>query len=184
MAECPVEISAGEIIVRGICSPYHVKNDRLKASAFMPPPESDEISVMRYDYLGGDGCKQYAKRLADPLGKPAKEYCGLAALAVTDVTQAELQVVDSRSVYMGHADIKFPFPRPRNEPADSQKTETLKSLADRLRSMAKFFRDVAPDGPRWTGPDLRIELFDSRAISPGFQPPLRLTPRTETSGLD
>lgn len=52
------------MIVRGICSPYHVSSKgKLKPEAYDPTPETDEVSVMRADYLGVDGCKEKAKAL-------------------------------------------------------------------------------------------------------------------------
>ena len=68
----PREIDDAEAIARGICSPYHYKKGKLRPNAYRAPANSDEVSTMRADWIEADVCKRHAKKLEDPLTKPAK----------------------------------------------------------------------------------------------------------------
>ena len=72
MSPWPREIVDDEPIVRGICSPYHVKKGKLLSAAYLPPYESEEVSVMRVAWIGADACKQHAKDLEDHTTVPKK----------------------------------------------------------------------------------------------------------------
>src|ERR1700720_3288577 len=102
----PREIAPNEPIVRGICSPYHVSSSgKLKPEAYDPTPDTDEVSILRADWIWPRRTKQRAKRVADPSKK--KVYRGLAVLTPHEITTAGAAIVDTREHYRGHADIKL-----------------------------------------------------------------------------
>lgn len=80
MSIWPREIADEEVIARGICSPFHVrKNGTLKPTAYLPPNDTDEISVMRASWIGADACKRHARLLENP--HEGKIYRGIALLS-------------------------------------------------------------------------------------------------------
>src|SRR5438876_9799331 len=102
---CPTPIGDSENIVRCVCSPYHVSSKgKLKPEAYDPTPNTDEVSVIRSDFKGADFCKINAKELEQP--EKQKIYRGLAVLSAKQIRLEGADVVDSREIYEGHADIK------------------------------------------------------------------------------
>jgi hypothetical protein len=88
----PLHVADDERIVRAIYSPYHVtKQNRLEHQTYDPTPNTDEISTMRFEYMGQRFCKRKAKSFEDRKAK--KEYRGFAILRMSAVRKAEMQVV-------------------------------------------------------------------------------------------
>jgi len=115
MPDVPIEIANEEAIVRGICSPYHVSSKgKLKPEAYDPSPATDEVSVIRHAYVGSDFCKKKAKELEDR--EKRKIYQGLAVLSARQIRSVGSEVVDSRQIFFGHADIKHGFDLIEGEP--------------------------------------------------------------------
>lgn len=150
----PVEIADGECIIRAICSPYHYKNATLLPKAFDPPYERDDVSVMRGEYLSPHTCKEKGKALRNPAVK--KEYVGLVVLRAQSIREAGAEVVDSRHIYCGHADIlhgeRFKFPR--EEPADSPLRYELRERNKALVEASIVHLDPDPTGVGWNGAPL------------------------------
>ena len=150
MKSFPHEVSDTEIIIRGICSPYHVSsNGKLKSSAFDPTPGTDEVSVMRHDWIGTEACRDRSKNLADP-GKN-KIYRGMAILTAASIRQAGADIIDSRIHFPGHADIKHGFVTQIGEPPSAAVLHALRSRTKLLAKMANFFVDPEPDSISWQG---------------------------------
>src|SRR5690349_19394828 len=102
----PVHVSGDERVVRAIYSPYHLdKQNNLKHQAYNPTPATDEISVMRLEYMGVQLCKRKAKSFENPAQR--KVYRGFAVLRTSILRASDMDVVDSRKYYCGHADIKL-----------------------------------------------------------------------------
>ena len=146
------EIAEDELLVRGICTPYHydVKNGTLKKNAFHQKPMSKGVSVCRNAILNVDECRKKAKLLNNPDQK--KEYIGLAVVSVGAVRKAGSIVNDTRHVYYGHADIFHDIPDP--EPQEALKPELAEKLKDRLENIlkyAQFFIDPSPTADNWSG---------------------------------
>jgi hypothetical protein len=113
----PREIADSEAIVRGICSHYHVKKGKLQLNAYRPPADREDVSVMRCDWIGANGCKQHAKDIEDPTSKPPKFYQGMAVLSAKHIRDTGARVVDSREQqFDGHADILHGIKFVRGEP--------------------------------------------------------------------
>jgi hypothetical protein len=154
----PVRVSSDERILRAIYSPFHVgKNNRLKHQAFDPTPKTDEISVMRLEHMGECLCKSKAKSFENPAKK--KKYRGFAVLRVSTVRDSDMDVVDSRKYYCGHADVKLRLPElyaaEPGEPMPPELGKRLKDLKAALLLSSNYEVDQHPDLLRWLGGNLQ-----------------------------
>ena len=153
----PLNVSGDERILRAIYSPFHVdKNNRLKTGAYNPTPKTDELSIMRFEYLGTRLCKRKARSFENP--KHKKEYRGFAVLRVSRVRNAEMEVVDSRRHYCGHGDIKLLMEQLRgrepHEPLPPEVGKQLEDLKRRLLTASKYVQDPDPQHTHWRGAKL------------------------------
>ena len=153
----PVQVADGERIARAICSPYHFKKNKVTVRAFDPTPGTDEISVSRLDYLGADGCKQRAQLLNDP--DQQKQYVGFSVLRTATVRKHGMDVIDSRQVYCGHADIKLGLADlitdfVPGEPLDPELRLKIRDFGQLLLQSQKYHADPAAGSPQWTGAEL------------------------------
>ncbi|MGB2678475.1 MAG: hypothetical protein WAN12_15430 [Candidatus Acidiferrum sp.] len=143
----PVKVAEDERIVRAIYSPFHVdKHDRLKHQAYHPTPKTDEISVMRLEYMGATLCRRKARSFENPAKK--KEYSGFAVLRAATVCSHGMQIVDSRRYFCGHADIRLMMEelanRESDEPLSPEVGKRLKDLKERLVKASTFISDPHP----------------------------------------
>ncbi|MFM0543990.1 hypothetical protein PQR29_04605 [Paraburkholderia strydomiana] len=146
----PLEIDDAEIIVRGMCTPYHVSSKgKVKPEAFDPTPGTDEVSVMRYDGMGADACKSQALQLEDPTQQ--KVYRGLAALTAFTIRGEGAAVIDSRHHFYGHADIKLGFVVQPGEPLPPETLLRLRALTKALAKAVRYYPDPSPATPAWLG---------------------------------
>ncbi|MDH5824943.1 hypothetical protein QFW77_18410 [Luteimonas sp. RD2P54] len=147
----PVEIDENELIVRVVRSPYHLNKSesRLTPSAFRPPPGRRDLSVIRWRYTIPDG--RELKTKIRSIGNCAEaRYKGLAALIASECLAANVELVDSREQFLGHADILMPYAVPNHEPADGSIADTLAAIRAALRDAAKYHPDPAPEAQLWT----------------------------------
>jgi len=151
MCDIPVDIGDRELIVRGILDIHLDKKGKLKSNAFRPKANTDDVSVMRHDYMGSDACKVTARGLAHG----TIEYRGLAVLLASEVRRAGSQVTDSREGnYCGHAHISHGIVVPPDEPVPSEQTLRLDERLRELRITARYYADPEPPKDAWTGPTL------------------------------
>ena len=156
MSEWPLEIADREVIVRGICSPYHVnRKGKLQWRAYAATPGTDEVSVIRADWVGADECKRRAKSLEDPNVKPPKVYAGFAVLNRVEIRAAGADVQDSRHVYPGHSDIKLGLIEIGGDPLPPEELETLRDRQKMLANSARYLSDPSPGGENWSGLPLK-----------------------------
>ncbi|MGB9337252.1 MAG: hypothetical protein WCB14_19740 [Candidatus Acidiferrales bacterium] len=120
-------------------------NGKLKTNAFRPKAGTDEVSVMRHDFMGSDGCKTKAREIA------ATKYQGLAVLRAREIREVGASVEDSRVYYCGHAHIAFGFVLPIGEPPTSDRSEQLVKKLQALKRAARYCADPNPSGATWTG---------------------------------
>jgi hypothetical protein len=152
----PRDIAADEAIARGICSPYHLKkNGKLDANAYWPPPDSDEISTMRADWIGADACKKRARRLENPA--QGKVYKGLAVLSASQIRQSGAGLIDTRHIFRGHADIKHGIVPSKGNPPPAEKPKELRDRCKALADLANYLPDPDPATSTWAGPPLRYK---------------------------
>jgi hypothetical protein len=155
MSSWPREIADPEVIARGICSPYHVKNGKLKPVAYRPPYDTDEVSTMRADWIGPDACKRHARDLEHP--SEGKIYTGLAVLSASQIRQLGAMIVDTREVFRGHADIKHGIVPRKGDPLPAEQLKQLRDRTKALAALANYFPDPDPQSMNWSGPCLRYK---------------------------
>ncbi|MEW6368777.1 MAG: hypothetical protein AB1714_29465 [Acidobacteriota bacterium] len=164
MRDWPREIADAETIVRGICSPYHVsKSGTLKPTAFDPAPNTDEVSVLRHDWIGTEECRRRSRALENAEQK--KVYRGMAALSARQIRDSGAEVVDSREEFEGHTDIKHGFVVRPGEPLPPAALLAMRERNRALARIAMYYPDPDPAGAVWTGPPLRPR--DDKHGSPG-----------------
>jgi hypothetical protein len=152
MSAWPREIADAEVIVRSICSPYHIKNGKLTPTAYRSPPDRDEVSTMRADWIGSDACKQRAKKLENPV--EGKIYRGLAVLSAGQIRRLGATIVDSREVFEGHSDVKLGIIVRKGDPPPAKQLKFLRDREKSLANLANYYPDPDPPSPNWTGPKL------------------------------
>jgi hypothetical protein len=154
VCDIPEKVSDEEVIVRGVCSPYHVKDGKIKRGLYDPTPDTDEISVMRHNYMGSDACKVKAKELEDRAHN--KIFEGLAVLSALQIRSTHFDVKDSRdSAYLGHADIKVGIIVPRGgEPLPPEQLQVLRDRQKMLLRLTNYFPDPDRQATNWTGEKL------------------------------
>lgn len=152
MIDWPLDIGDEEVIIRGICSPFHASasKKKLKADAFEPTPGTDEVSVLRHAIIDANGCKAHAKAIADPAS--GKTYQGVAALNAGAIRHVGAQISDSRAEFLGHADIKLGVVRPlENDPPSPEDIQRLTAIKRALLKIAKYHPDSDADSDIWSG---------------------------------
>jgi hypothetical protein len=113
----------------------------------------DEVSVMRRAFVDDQFSKDKAKDIelsgACKRGD-MKEFRGFAVISAAQIRQCGSMVVDSRHVYLTHADIIHGFVPVKNEPLPAWLNDRL----DGLKELARFTPDPDPNRWRWIGPAL------------------------------
>lgn len=155
MSTWPREIADDEAIARGICSPHHVKNGRLTPNAYRAPYDTDEVSVMRANWIGADACKSRAKTLENL--NEHKVYRGLAILSVSQTRQSGAGIIDTREIFEGHADIRHGIIEKRGEPLPPEELKKLRDRCKALAALANYYPDPDPASEPWTGPPLHYK---------------------------
>lgn len=88
-------ISDDEFCIRCILSPLfcHSTKEKLKENAFLPPPNSDEVSLLRLMYTDLDRCKAHAKRIEEKMKDRINDisYRGLASITQRDVKETNVK---------------------------------------------------------------------------------------------
>ncbi len=128
----PHEIADNEILIRAVTS-WHVRNGKLQGGLFRHP--ADEVSVSRRHWIRPWLAKFIAKaRVENSQLSPPKLYTGLAFVSAAIIRSKGSAVVDSRSEYLGHADVQ-------NRIANQQVGEALP--ADVAKIVNKRAKDIA-----------------------------------------
>jgi hypothetical protein len=149
MVDMPVEIADKEKIVRAIKVPSHVnRSSKLKPAAFRSAPGTDEVSVMRHDFLGTECSRTKAKTI----GKEA--YVGLAVIRASQIREIGSSVTDSRVEFWGHAHISHGIIVERDEPLQSALNMQLTERCRAIARAATYHPDPEPNSVQWLGGDL------------------------------
>lgn len=151
MSTWPLEISDAETIVRGICSPFHVSSSgKLKPQAFDPTPGTEDVSVLRHDWIGVNVCRDYSRKLENLASQ--KVYRGMAVLTASQIRSAGAEVKDSRNLFQGHADIKLGYLTPAGDPPPAEVVFAKRERTKLLASAAQYHADPDPAADSWLGP--------------------------------
>lgn len=159
----PNQYNDEEIILRIVYSPYHIdlEKNQIKSSAFQPPPNRVDVSVLRINYTTADFCKQHGQRFAIP---SKKYYQGFGAFKVADLNEirseddTEPRIVVSKifeprkrlflpmhgDIIMGKLENGVP---PSNQ---------MKRRAKKIKKIVTLFRDPNPDSKKWKGDEIKI----------------------------
>jgi hypothetical protein len=132
-------------------TPHHLNKKRtgITRKAFVGPAEIDEVSISRSPYVDAVVAKFWAKAIVQSL--PDKAYVGLAFVAVHKVREAQSDVVDSRSEYLGHGDMRHGIVMPkRGVPLPPPVLLQLDKQLDAIVSAAVYVRDPNPKSFRWS----------------------------------
>ncbi len=146
--DLPTEIVDEERIVRLVRTPNHVKKNELAPAAFRSQAGTDDVSVVRHNYMGSDFCKSKGKEIM------AAAYVGLAVVNAQAIRNTGSSIQDSRDEYCGHAHISHGVILPRDEPPNSEMNLFITERCRALVKVATLYRDPAPTKVKWTGPQL------------------------------
>jgi len=154
MCDIPIEVAGEEKIVRAIKSPYHIdkRKNRLRHQAFRSKPGTDEVSVIRHQYMGSDFCKTKAKEIVAQ--DPSAIYVGLAVLHADAIRGTSSAIHDSRNVYCGHAHISHGIILLPGDPPNAEQNLVLTERCKALCAAALYHADPDPSAPSWTGPTI------------------------------
>ena len=100
---------------------------------------------MRHDYLGSEFCREKSKEICK------EAYAGMASLLVRTVRRIGSDVVDTREVFLGHADMPHGYVFVPNEPPPPEIALKIKELV----AHAVLHLDPDADAATWTGADLK-----------------------------
>ena len=156
ISEIPPKINDNEEIIRGVYHPANfTKANKIKKNVFMPPPEKDELSVLRLNYSSHKRCKFHCKQIQVPNNR---NYWGLSQLSANEIytingcniIHTPLDVTTFNDVKYSlpeHADIKLPFTRPSNpnQPLEIEDDRIIEKLLE----VATFYKDVDIDCSEW-----------------------------------
>lgn len=139
----PLDILDKERLARAIFSPYHIdKSGKLKKEAFKAPTGKRDVSVNRLRALDADACKARSRAIRNP-----GSFKGFAVIVAEDIRACGSDIVDSRDLYLGHADIVHPIVPKKGVPAPPEFNQRLKRMAQR----STYFADPRPDSDSWSG---------------------------------
>lgn len=166
-----------EIIVRGLVAPllWSQNKKRFKKEAFMPPPNSNDVSVLRLSYTDDNFCKRHASSLQIP----NNVYVGLAVVLPKYIrnvnksipnNEVEVNVVSTPIdeenkvvpldvvVYTNdkglpmHADILYSEANKKEEIGNPR--EKIGQISMAISKSAKGENDPDPDSDTWKGTPL------------------------------
>lgn len=141
----PIQVADEERLARALFHPYHFnKAGKIKPSAFKAPSGRNDVSVNRLCALNADACKKRSKAIRNP-----GDFKGFAVLSALSVRQSGSDVIDSRQIYLGHADIIHDVFLNKGVPAPPEFNQRLKKMAD----SSVYFPDPNPVSDDWTGAD-------------------------------
>lgn len=100
----PDSFSANELLVRGIFTPlfYSQSKQKLREGAFLPPPNKNDVSILRHDYSNDNACKNHCLKI----NIKNNSYCGLATFLVKHITELSIKHEVNNSVYLRYTPLQ------------------------------------------------------------------------------
>ena len=142
-----LEISDEEVLVRAVTS-YGLKQGKLKKEFFLQ--RDDFISVSRHPWVPAWLVNAYAKALVvNRFLNPPKTYAGLAFLSASAVRRCGATIVDSRSEYLGHADLSLGIRQDVGEALTGDQALAREKRAEALLGSTTYIIDPFPERVRW-----------------------------------
>lgn len=158
-----------ESIIRFVYSPFHVKKDKLRREAFLPPKFRTDVSVQRLRYSDEDICRQIGMS-QQRYEIPTKEWKGMAGFKADTVLakaknnepiQLVSSPIDSAGEYRkieeiifsddpglpAHADILYDY-----HPVEGEALPVfVKEYAQYICEKSRYFADPNPSSAKWEG---------------------------------
>lgn len=149
-------------ITRTIFSPINLKKkkkDVLNANIFIPPYESEDLSVNRLDYTETNFIKRISKLIEQP--DKLRKYHGISVLNVLQIKKAKADIVYTPTYINNDKVVDFPNPvhsdikighivvRGQTLPAH------ISLKIDELVSSSRVYVDPNPDEDVWNGAELK-----------------------------
>lgn len=170
--EIPRIIQEDEVIVRGIFYPYHVKKDKIKREAFIPPKNRNDVSTMRLSHSSPNQCKFHLKSIETQ----DKKFQGLSvfkAIHIRIVNKERLGEIEvdiqaspldendiernSNEIILDidtgnpfHSDILYS----RNLTDEEEPKTEIRMLAEAIKKKVVYYKDIT-DSHEWNGEYLR-----------------------------
>lgn len=148
----PLKIEDDEVILRAAFRPFNIrKNGKIKPNIFVPPKNLDELSCMRSSIMNISECLDKAKEIAGG----NKEFHGFALITNFCANNSSppseygsVYIQDSRSYYLGHADLIIGIKTPINdEPLSAIDKEKFDFIKDNLYKHSVFVIPNSTNGP-------------------------------------
>lgn len=141
MCDLPVQIPDSELVARFALKPRHFNNNgtRIRNTIFRRN-DSKGISVVRFEHFDASFVLQKGTDLEQL--SPEQTFDGYLIVSADQVRRSapgQIDVVDSRAEYCGHADIKYLFtvpPEEEDEPSLVEQKALLSRIADKLLEFA------------------------------------------------
>ena len=142
----PLDISDKERLARAVFYPHHVdKSGKIKKEVFKASTGKRDVSVNRLRALDAGACKARSRAIRNP-----GRFKGFAVIVAEDIRACGSEIVDSRELYIGHADIIHPIALVKGVPAPPEFNQRLKQMAQRT----SYFPDPDPESDGWAGEEL------------------------------
>ncbi len=166
--EIPLKISKNELLIRGVLHPIFYSNskNKLKREAFLPPPNKEDVSILRHKYTDDHFCKSHSKALK--IGE--SNYCGIATfinnhinilnddLSLSIKANTKASPIDENNNYRidnpiyktdsglpMHADLIYAEKLIKGEPNTKHR-----EYAEKLSKIAYFIKDEDVENNKWT----------------------------------
>jgi len=144
----PTQITGDEIVIRVVTS-WHLTAQGLSHELFKN--RTDHVSVNRSPWIEPWLAKLLGRLRIENRSPPRPNlFTGLAFVVAADIRSHGSDVFDSRSEYLGHADIQHGFGV--RQPGQALPPQVSKRLNDRAKAIARAARYVADPKPgscRW-----------------------------------
>jgi hypothetical protein len=146
----PHDIPDDEILIRAVTT-WHLRNGKLQGGLFRHP--ADEVSVSRRRWIPPWLAKFIAKaRVENSQLSPPKLYTGLAFVSAAIIRSKGSAIVDSRSEYLGHADVQNRIASQQvGEALPAEVAKIINKRAKDIADAAAYVPDPKPRSLAWHG---------------------------------
>jgi hypothetical protein len=106
--------------------------------------------------MGDDFCK--AKGVEIGQRSATQTYVGLLTIKASTIREIGSSVQDSRSEWLGHADLDHGFAAPPpDDPGSATELERMTERCRALKDASRFHLDPTPEVTGWRGAPLKLE---------------------------
>lgn len=109
---------------------------------------------MRGSFFSDSECKLVTKLI---VATPDRRLNGFAVISVAGVRACNAEIVDTRSQYLGHADLRIGIARRKGEVLPPAEKLLYDERLEALHKSCKYIPDPNPDDFRWHGAPLVVD---------------------------